>query len=164
MKFAMNGAVTIGTLDGANVEIRDAVGADNFFLFGLTADAVARAKAEGYEPRAVYEANSELREALDLIADGFFSNGDRALFRPLVDSLLSHDDYMVLADYQGYVYCQQRVGEAFADTKRWTRLSILNSARAGWFSSDRSIRDYCRDVWDITPTPSRAMARAAEAR
>jgi starch phosphorylase len=151
MKFAMNGALTIGTLDGANVEIRDAVGEDNFFLFGLTADEVVARRQQGYSPRAVYEANAELRAAIDLIADGAFSNGDRELFRPLIDSLLSHDDYMVLADFQPYLECQDKVDAAYRDRRDWTRRSILNTARIGQFSSDRSIRDYCRDIWGTTP-------------
>lgn len=151
MKFAMNGALTIGTLDGANVEIRDAVGHENFFLFGLTAEEVTKLKASGYSPRNLYEANPTLRSAIDLIDAGFFSNGDRQLFRPLVESLLNRDDYMLLADYQSYVDCQQRVSEAYRDQKNWTRMSILNSARVGRFSSDRSIREYCRDIWNVSP-------------
>ncbi|HSP94995.1 MAG TPA: glycogen/starch/alpha-glucan phosphorylase [Thermoanaerobaculia bacterium] len=151
MKFAMSGALTIGTLDGANVEIRDAVGHENFFLFGLTAEEVERRKAAGYSPRALYDSNPELREAIDLIASGFFSGGDRELFRPLVESLLGRDDYMLLADYQSYVDCQLRVSEAYGDQKHWTRMSILNSARVGRFSSDRSIREYCRDIWNVQP-------------
>jgi starch phosphorylase len=151
MKFAMNGALTIGTLDGANVEIRDAVGHDNFFLFGLTAEEVGQLKASGYNPRSIYETNPALREAIDLIASGFFSDGDRELFRPLVESLLNRDDYMLLADYQAYVDCQQRVSEAYREQKNWMRMSILNSARVGRFSSDRSIREYCRDIWDVRP-------------
>jgi starch phosphorylase len=151
MKFAMNGALTIGTLDGANVEIREAVGQENFFLFGLTAPEVGQLKAHGYRPRSVYESNPELREAIDLIGSGFFSNGDRELFRPLLDSLLTHDDYMLLADYQAYVDCQRRVSEAYRDQNNWTRMSILNSARVGRFSSDRSIREYCRDIWNVSP-------------
>ena len=151
MKFAMNAALTIGTLDGANVEIRDAVGHENFFLFGLTADEVARRKAEGYTPRSIYESNPELREAIDLIDSRFFSDGDRGLFHPLVESLLTRDDYMLLADYQAYVDCQQRVSEAYADQNNWTRMSILNTARVGRFSSDRSIREYCRDIWKVQP-------------
>jgi glycogen phosphorylase len=151
MKFSMNGALTIGTLDGANVEIRDAVGHENFFLFGLTAEEVGKLKAKGYSPRSFYEANLGLREAIDLIDSGFFSNGDRELFRPLVQSLLDRDDYMLLADYQAYVDCQQRVSEAYRDQKNWTRMSILNSARVGRFSSDRSIREYCRDIWNVSP-------------
>ena len=151
MKFAMNGALTIGTLDGANVEIRDAVGPENFFLFGLTAGEVAAAKAAGYQPRAIYDRNPELREAIDLIAAGAFSNGDREVFRPLVDSLLNRDDYLLFADYQSYVDCQQVVSAAYRDERNWTRMSILNAARVGRFSSDRSIREYCRDVWHVTP-------------
>jgi glycogen phosphorylase len=152
MKFAMNGALTIGTLDGANVEIRDAVGAENFFLFGLTAAEVVRTRAGGYNPRAYYDSNAELREAIDLVADGFFSNGDREVFRPLVESLLTRDDYLLLADYQSYVDCQGRVGNAYRDQTSWTRMSIVNAASVGRFSSDRSIRDYCRDIWNI-PAP-----------
>jgi starch phosphorylase len=151
MKFAMNGAITIGTLDGANIEIRDAVGHDNFFLFGLTAEEVERLKAEGYRPRSIYESNSELREAVDLISSGFFSDGDRELFDPLVDALLTHDEYMLVADYQAYVECQQRISHAYSDQNDWTRMSILNSARVGRFSSDRSIREYCRDIWNVMP-------------
>jgi starch phosphorylase len=151
MKFAMNGALTIGTLDGANVEIRDAVGPENFFLFGLTADDVLRLKAEGYAPRMFYESNPDLRETIDLLAGGFFSNGDRELFRPLVESLLTRDDYMLLADYQAYVDCQQRVSDAYRDAENWTRMSILNAARVGRFSSDRSIAEYCRDIWHVDP-------------
>jgi starch phosphorylase len=159
MKFAMNGALTIGTLDGANVEIRDAVGHENFFLFGLTADEVGKLKASGYRPRSIYESNPQLREAIDLIDSGFFSNGDRELFRPLVESLLNHDEYMLLADYQAYMDCQRRVSEAYRDQKNWTRMSILNSARVGRFSSDRSIREYCRDIWN-----ARSITTAEEAR
>jgi starch phosphorylase len=151
MKFAMNGALTIGTLDGANVEIREAVGSENFFLFGLTAEEVVRTRVNGYHPRTYYETNQELRETIDLIADGAFSNGDRALFRPLVESLLTRDDYMLLADFQSYVDCQQRVLDAFGDAQAWTRMSILNCARVGRFSSDRSIREYCRHIWHVKP-------------
>jgi len=151
MKFSMNGALTIGTLDGANVEIREAVGHDTFFLFGLTAGDVEELWASGYNPRKIYESNPELRESVDLIGSGAFSGGDRELFRPLVDSLLYHDPYMLLADYQSYVDCQQRVSDAYRDRANWTRMSILNSARVGRFSSDRSIREYCRDIWNVKP-------------
>jgi starch phosphorylase len=149
MKFALNGALTIGTLDGANVEIRDAVGAENFFLFGLTAAEVERTKSQGYRPSSHYESNAELREVIDLLDRGVFSHGDREVFRPLIESLLTRDDYMLLADYQPYVECQQRVAEAYRDQTSWTRMSILNTARTGRFSSDRSIRDYCRDIWSV---------------
>jgi glycogen phosphorylase len=151
MKFAMNGALTIGTLDGANVEIRDAVGPENFFLFGLNAREVRDRKAGGYRPRDAYESNPVLRATIDLIASGAFANGDRALFQPLVDSLLTRDDYMLFADFQSYVDCQARVSEAYRHQQAWTRMSILNSARVGRFSSDRSIRDYCRDIWKVEP-------------
>jgi starch phosphorylase len=159
MKFAMNGALTIGTLDGANIEIRDAVGPENFFLFGLNAAEVVATKAAGYRPRAVYEANPELHEAIDLIDAGEFSNGDREVFRPLLESLLIRDEYLLFADYQSYIDCQQGVSEAYRDQENWTRMSILNSARVGRFSSDRSIREYCRDIWHVTPV---AAGRGAE--
>jgi len=149
MKMALNGALTIGTLDGANVEIREQVGAENFFLFGLTAEQVAARQREGYRPREVYESNAELREALDQIASGVFSPKQPELFRPLVESLLDHDPFLVLADYEAYVECQERVGKAFADANDWTRMCILNVSRMGYFSSDRSIRDYCRDIWNV---------------
>jgi starch phosphorylase len=158
MKFAMNGALTIGTLDGANVEIREAVGAENFFLFGLTADEIGRLNAEGYQPREIYESNSELREAIDLIASGFFTGGDREVFRPLVESLLTRDEYKLLADYQPYVECQRRVSAAYLDRRAWARASILNAARVGRFSSDRSIREYCRDIWRVTPLAAETRA------
>ncbi len=151
MKFAMNGALTIGTLDGANIEIREEVGADNFFLFGLTAQEVEQKKSEGYNPGAWYEANTHLREVVDSLSSGEFSHGDRALFEPLVQSLLSSDPYMLLADYQSYIDCQDRVDEAFHDADHWTRMSILNVARVGKFSSDRAIRDYCADIWKTWP-------------
>jgi len=151
MKFAMNGALTIGTLDGANIEIRDAVGPDNFFLFGLTAEEVERRRRDGYSPRRIYEADAELRETIDLIASGLFSGGDRELFRPLVESLLAWDNYMLLADYRSYVDCQDRVSKTYRDVQQWTRMSILNMSRVGRFSSDRAIRQYARDVWHVEP-------------
>jgi starch phosphorylase len=151
MKFSMNGALTIGTLDGANVEIREEVGAENFFLFGLTTEEVHVLKVRGYNPRSYYESNSNLKETIDQIGSGVFSRGDRELFRPLVDSLLNRDEYMLLADYQSYVDCQDLVSRAFKDKNNWTRMSILNVARMGKFSSDRSIRDYCERVWNIKP-------------
>jgi starch phosphorylase len=151
MKFAMNGAITIGTLDGANIEIREEVGAENFFLFGLTAAEVQQRKAAGYNPRIFYEANPSLKEAIDALASGEFSHGDRGLFEPLVQSLLTSDDYLLLADYQSYIDCQERVSAAWTDKDEWTRMSILNVARIGKFSSDRSIRDYCADIWKTWP-------------
>jgi len=151
MKFAMNGAVTIGTLDGANIEIREEVGAENFYLFGLTAPEVESRKREGYNPRAIFEANHMLHEVLDSLSNGDLSRGDKALFEPLVNSLLTTDEYMLLADYQAYVDCQDQVSAAYNDQEAWTRMSILNVARIGKFSSDRAIRDYCADIWKTWP-------------
>ncbi|MBS1116070.1 MAG: glycogen/starch/alpha-glucan phosphorylase, partial [candidate division NC10 bacterium] len=151
MKFSLNGALTIGTLDGANVEIREEVGAENFFLFGLDAAGVQDLRSSGYNPRHWYEGNARLREVIDRIAAGDFSSGDRDLFRPLVEHLLQSDDYLLLADYQDYVDAQDRVAAVYRDPGRWTEMAILNVARMGKFSSDRSIRDYCRDVWQAGP-------------
>jgi len=150
MKFAMNGALTIGTLDGANIEIRDAVGHENFFLFGLTAAEVAAKKAAGYHPHQIYESNATLREVIDGIASGRFSRGDGSLFHPLVDGLLNSDPYLLFADYQSYVDCQDRVCITYRDQEAWSKMSIYNAARMGQFSSDRSIREYCKDIWNIT--------------
>lgn len=149
MKFSMNGALTIGTLDGANVEIREEVGEENFFLFGLTASQVEEAKRNNYDPYYIYQNNNELREVIDLINSGFLSKGDTELFRPITDSLLYHDPYMLLADYQLYVACQDYVDSIWADQKIWNRMSVLNVARMGKFSSDRSIRDYCDKIWKV---------------
>lgn len=151
MKFMMNGALTIGTLDGANVEIREEVGDENFFLFGLTADQVERVRREGYRPADYANGNPELRDALALIADGHFSRGDRNMFRPLVENLLQADPFLVLADYADYAACQERVSAAWQDSRRWTRMSIFNTACAGKFSSDRAIGEYCDQIWKIRP-------------
>jgi starch phosphorylase len=151
MKFAMNGALTIGTLDGANIEIREEVGADNFFLFGLTTPEVEQKKREGYNPRDFYNSNANLREVIDALSNGELSHGDKKLFEPLVSSLLNGDEYMLLADYQSYVDCQDRVSLAYGNQEEWTRMSILNVARIGKFSSDRAIRDYCADIWKTWP-------------
>jgi glycogen phosphorylase len=151
MKFALNGSLTIGTLDGANVEIRERVGAENFFLFGLTSDEVEARLAAGYRPAAEMEANPELRRALNCIANGTFSRGNTDVFRPLVDNLLRQDPFLVLADFASYVSCQEQVDREYADQENWLRKSILNVARMGWFSSDRSIREYCDTIWQIKP-------------
>ena len=151
MKFALNGALTIGTLDGANVEIREEVGAENFFLFGLTAAQVQELKSGGYRPHDYYEQNATLREVLDFVASGALAGGDTAQFQPLVDNLLRHDPFLLLADYQAYVGCQDQVSALWRDPQAWTRKSILNAARMGKFSSDRAIRDYCAQVWKVTP-------------
>ncbi len=149
MKFAMNGALTIGTLDGANVEIREAVGAENFFLFGLTADQVRATQAAEYHPWDIYQSNAQLREVIDSVASGQFSHGDRELFKPLLDSLLQRDQYLLFADFQAYVECQDRVAAAYADQDKWSRMSILNASRMGKFSSDRSITEYCEAIWNV---------------
>jgi starch phosphorylase len=151
MKFALNGALTTGTLDGANIEIRERVGAENFFLFGLTADQVFDLKEQGYDPVDYYSGNPELRQAIDSIALGTFSDGDSALFEPIVDSLLYHDEYLVLADYQSYLERQEEAARAYLDQERWTRMSILNTARCGFFSSDRTMQQYSQDIWDVKP-------------
>jgi len=167
MKFALNGALTIGTLDGANVEIREEVGAENFFLFGLTVEEVRELKVRGYRPKEVAEKNTSLREVLDFIGSGALSGGDRDLFRPLLERLLYDDPFLVLADYQAYVDCQEQVSALWRDQRAWTRKSILNVARMGKFSSDRSIRDYCEHVWRVKPVKvpsSKTVTRTRNAR
>jgi starch phosphorylase len=158
MKFSLNGALTIGTLDGANVEIREEVGAENFFLFGLTTEEVMERQARGYNPRAVYEQNAVLREVLDFIGSGELDPNEKTLFRPLVDNLLQKDPFLVLADFQSYIECQERVTALWRDPRAWTRMAILNVARMGKFSSDRSIRDYCEQVWQVEPVPVKMEA------
>lgn len=150
MKFAMNGALTIGTLDGANVEMREEIGEENFFLFGLTVTQVLELKSKGYNPRDYINANNELRMAIELINSNYFSD-DASLFKPLTDTLLYHDEFMVCADFESYVACQDQVSKAYNDKKRWTKMSILNTARMGKFSSDRAIQEYCSDIWKIEP-------------
>lgn len=152
MKFAMNGSLTIGTLDGANIEIREEVGAENFFLFGLTAEEVYKIKSEGYDPGKYYRENSELKEVIDRLSAGDFSKGDRNLFEPIISSLLHQDQWMLLADYQAYIDCQDRVSQAYLDQEQWTKMSIINSARMGKFSSDRTIHEYAREIWKVKPT------------
>ena len=151
MKFSMNGALTIGTLDGANVEIREEVGEDNFFLFGLTAAQVEETKHNGYNPGYIYDNNPELHEVIDLINSGLFSKGDTNLFKPITDNLLWHDPYMLLADYPLYVNCQDTVADTWKNVRKWNEMAILNVARMGKFSSDRSIQDYCEKIWKVQP-------------
>jgi starch phosphorylase len=153
MKFALNGALTIGTLDGANVEIREEVGPENFFLFGHTAEQVLERQSWGYRPREIYEQNTMLREVLDFISGGALANGDRDLFRPLVDDLIWKDPFLVLADYQAYVDCQENVSARWRDVETWTKQSILTVARMGRFSSDRAIREYAEQIWQVQPMP-----------
>ncbi|MCA9865068.1 MAG: glycogen/starch/alpha-glucan phosphorylase, partial [Anaerolineales bacterium] len=155
MKFALNGALTIGTLDGANVEIRERVGADNFFLFGLTVEEVFALKSKGYDPRAVIEGDPELKQVIDQISAGVFSDGDPTLFEPIIRSLLDRDEFLVLADYRAYVDAQDEVEKGYRDVDTWTRKSILNAARCGFFSSDRAMRQYAADIWKVEPLPVR---------
>jgi starch phosphorylase len=153
MKFTLNGALTIGTLDGANVEIREEVGAENFFLFGLTTEETVRLQQQGYRPYAYVESNPQLADAIQLISSGHFSNGDTELFRPLVDNLCQSDPFLVFADYADYIACQDKVAGVWEDPENWTRMSILNTARAGKFSSDRAIREYCDEIWNVEAIP-----------
>ena len=153
MKFMMNGALTIGTLDGANVEIREEAGAENFFLFGLTVDEVERIKAEGYRPASYIERDPELAEVLELILQGVFTHGDTEVLRPVLDNLIHHDPFLVLADYRSYVDCQARVSAAWQDDDTWSRMSIINAARSGKFSSDRAITEYCDGIWNVDAMP-----------
>lgn len=153
MKFALNGALTTGTLDGANIEILERVGAENFFLFGLSTEEAFALKASGYQPMEFYRSNPVLKRAIDAIARGDFSFGQAELFQPIVDSLLYKDEYLLLADYQAYVDCQDRAAAVYRDQERWTRMSILNAARCGFFSSDRSMRQYSAEIWQVEPLP-----------
>jgi starch phosphorylase len=151
MKFQMNGALTIGTMDGANIEIREEVGSQNFFDFGLSSAAVHRLRDEGYRPRDYYENDPEIAAVIQLIESGLFAHGDSTLFKPFVDQLLNYDPYFLLADFRSYCDAQRHVGETYLDRDRWARMSILNTARSGKFSSDRTIAEYCRDIWDVQP-------------
>lgn len=151
MKFSMNGALTIGTMDGANAEIREEVGEDNFFLFGLTVAQIEEAKRSGYNPHYIYEHNEELREVITMINSGVFSNGDQNLFKSLIDNLLWHDPYMLMADYPLYIACHELVDNTWKDPGRWNKMAILNVARMGRFSSDRSIHEYCEKIWKVKP-------------
>lgn len=153
MKFAMNGALTIGTLDGANIEIREEVGEENFFLFGMTAEEVRLTYERGYCPNEIYQQDTVLKEAIDLIRNGFFSHGDPYLFRDLTDNLIYSDPYLVLADFAAYRECQDSVDSVYRDRARWGQMSVLNTARSGKFSSDRTIAEYCRDIWKVDPVP-----------
>jgi starch phosphorylase len=151
MKFALNGALTVGTLDGANIEIKDAVGEENMFLFGLEAQQADALRHDGYDPRQLYMADPDIRAALDAIQSGMFSPDEPARFRPIVDTLLGGDHYLVLADFKSYAACQRGVEAVYADQAEWTRRAILNVAEMGRFSSDRTVRGYARDIWGAEP-------------
>jgi len=150
MKFTLNGALTIGTLDGANVEIREEVGEENFFLFGHTAEEICELQ-KAYNPHKYYEENEDIRKILKQLSEGYFSPGEPQLFYPVVRSLLEHDRFFVLADYQSYIRCQEKVVEVYRDEEQWTQMAILNVARSGKFSSDRAIREYAENIWNIRP-------------
>ncbi|MFZ5806812.1 MAG: glycogen/starch/alpha-glucan phosphorylase [Verrucomicrobiota bacterium] len=155
MKFALNGALTIGTLDGANVEMKQEVGDDNIFIFGLTAEAVAELRKKGYNPHDYYQANAEIRQALDMIQNNHFSAKEHGLFQPIVDSLLKGGDYyLLLADFESYMQSQDRVSQTYLNPDEWYKKAILNVARMGMFSSDRSIRQYAQNIWNIKPVIS----------
>lgn len=151
MKFALNGALTVGTLDGANVEIRERVGAENFFLFGMTVDEVEKKYAEGYNPASYYEADPRLKHAIDMVADGTFSNGDRNAYSPLVADWLTKDWFMTLADFSAYMDIQSEIEALYADELEWNRKALLNVANSGYFSSDRSMEDYLERIWHTAP-------------
>jgi len=154
MKFALNGALTIGTLDGANVEIMEEVGKDNIFIFGLTADEVVKKRQEGYDPKKYYEENKELKEIITMIDSGYFSPKEPQLFKPVVQSLLDQGDYyLVLADFKKYVEAQKAVASAYQNQNQWTKMSILNTANMGKFSSDRAVLEYAEHIWGATPLP-----------
>jgi starch phosphorylase len=151
MKYALNGALTIGTLDGANIEIMEEVGRDNIFIFGMTTEQVNSLKAAGYRPQDYYYRNQELKQAIDMIANGSFSPGDPHLFNSIVDTLLGVDNYLLLADYASYIDCQEQVDKLYQQPYEWARTSILNTAGMGKFSSDRTIAEYAREIWGISP-------------
>jgi starch phosphorylase len=154
MKFSLNGALIIGTLDGVNIEIKEAVGDDNIFIFGLTVDEIAATRAAGYDPYNIYESNPELKRVIDQIADGRFSPGEPNLFQPLVRSLLQDGDpYMIMADFADYLKSQADVNTTYHDQDTWTRMSILNTARVGRFSSDRTIGEYAKEIWNVESIP-----------
>jgi glycogen phosphorylase len=153
MKFALNGALTIGTLDGANIEIKEEVGDENIFIFGLKADEVLNLKKNGYNPREYYEKNADLKKVIDMIANGFFSPWNPQLFKPIIDSLMSTDNFMLFADFDAYIKCQLVVSQNFLNVDDWTRKSILNVASTGKFSSDRAIAEYAKDIWNVKPVP-----------
>lgn len=156
MKLSLNGALTVGTLDGANIEIMEEVGEENIFIFGLNANEVMEKKQSGYQPREIYEQNLELREVLDMIQKGFFFGQQPNLFQPILEGLLDQGDpYMVLADFQSFCDTQEKIGHAYLDINAWTRKAIINVSRMGKFSSDRSIKEYAENIWNVPVNPQR---------
>ena len=162
MKLAVNGALTIGTLDGATMEMRQEVGDENIFIFGMTAAQVAEHRAAGHNPWAFYHADEELRRALDMIASGYFSPDEPGRFRPVFDRLTAEGDrFLLLADYAAYVECQERVDMLYRDPQEWARRALLNVAAMGTFSSDRTVADYARLIWNVSAAPGGATAPAS---
>jgi len=151
MKFALNGALTIGTMDGANIEIREEVGEENIFIFGLLADEIIKERENGYNPLNYYESNLELKRVIDMIASDYFNKQEPGIFKPIVDSLLKDDYYFLFADYQSYIEKQDEVSNAYKEVDRWTKMSIYNVARIGKFSSDRSVNEYAEKIWNVQP-------------
>ena len=161
MKFAMNGALTVGTLDGANIDIRELVGPENFFTFGMAEEDVRELRSSGYNPRAIYESIPELKQAIDMIANNVFTPNEPGVLQPIVDHLIGYDEFMVLADFASYVESQQKAEDAYRDPTAWTRMSIMNTARSGYFSSDRSIRDYADTIWKVSPMRMHSTSRTS---
>jgi len=159
MKFALNGALTIGTMDGANIEIREEVGAENIFIFGLLADEVVKLKQSGYDPNKYYDTNTILKGVIDKIASDYFSKDEPGIFKPLIDSLLINDNYCLFADFQSYVDMQDEVSRVYQDITEWTKKSIYNVARIGKFSSDRSVNEYAEKIWKVKPTPIKEITK-----
>ena len=159
MKFALNGALTIGTMDGANIEIKEEVGDENIFIFGLLADEVVKLKESGYNPHKYYETNTILKGAIDRIASDYFSKDEPGIFNPLIDSLLNNDNYCLFADFQSYVDMQDQVSRVYQNADEWTKKSIYNVARIGKFSSDRSVNEYVEKVWKVKPTPIKDITK-----
>jgi len=155
MKFALNGALTVGTMDGANIEISEAVGQDNIFIFGLLTEEVRDLRSRGYNPWEYYNKDEDLKKVMDLISSGFFSPEEPHLFKQIVDLLLEQgDNYMVLADFRSYIECQKKIEQIYRnDQKLWTQMAIKNVANMGYFSSDRTINEYARDIWKVKPVP-----------
>jgi starch phosphorylase len=159
MKFAMNGAMTVGTLDGANIDIRELVGPENFFTFGMTEDEARALRDKGYDPRMIYQSSPDLKKAIDMIASNVFTPNEPGVLQPIVDHLIGYDEFMVLADFASYAECQRNAEEVYRDPTAWTRMSILNTARSGYFSSDRSIRDYADTIWKVSPMRMHGRSR-----
>lgn len=151
MKFALNGALTVGTLDGANVEIRELVGPENFFLFGMTVDEVEALYDKGYQPSSYYDADPRLKQAVDMVSDGTFSDGDRGVYEPLTSDWLNNDYFMTMADFSAYMDIQGEIETLYRDPLEWNRKALLNVANSGYFSSDRAIDDYLANIWKTGP-------------